>query len=64
MSLRDYLLEFRVALEKIDDYGFSESIEINEEIRANKHVNISAIVVLINGSTLHIKEYIDARYRI
>ncbi len=36
MSLRDYLDSFHSAVGRIDDYGFAESIDINEEIRASK----------------------------
>ena len=36
MSLHDYLELFRQAIEKVEDYGYAESIEINEEIRPNK----------------------------
>jgi hypothetical protein len=64
MSLRSYLNKFRLGIEKLEDYGFSESLEIKEEIRANKQAVITANVVLINGSSLHIKEYIDARFKI
>ena len=58
MSLHDYLELFRQAVEKVEDYGYAESIEINEEIRPNKQA------VIIDGSVLHIKEYIDAKYTI
>ena len=64
MSLRDYLNNFRLGIEKLEDYGYSESLEIKEEIRANKQVVVTANVVLFDGSNLHIKEYIDARYKI
>ena len=64
MSLHNYLRQFRQELEKIEDYGYSESLEIKEEIRANKLAVISAHIVLIDGSSLHIKEYIDAGYKI
>jgi hypothetical protein len=36
MLLNEYLSLFRKALGKIEDYGFSDSIEVREEIRANK----------------------------
>ena len=64
MSLHDYLELFRQAIEKVEDYGYAESIEINEEIRPNKQAVIKAKIVLIDGSVLHIKEYIDAKYTI
>jgi phage host-nuclease inhibitor protein Gam len=55
---------FRNALEKIEKYGYSDFIEIREEIRANKQAVLNAKVVLIDNSVLYIKEYIDARYGI
>ncbi|UCH96882.1 MAG: hypothetical protein JSV88_08535 [Candidatus Aminicenantes bacterium] len=64
MSLHNYIKEFRQEIEKLEDYGYTESLEINEEIRANKLAVINANIVLVNGSSLHIKEYIDARYNI
>ena len=64
MSLNEYLSLFREALGKIEDYGFSDTIEIREEIRANKQAVLNAKVVMVDNSVLHIKEYIDARYGI
>ena len=64
MLLHDYLELFRQAIEKVEDYGYAESIAINEEIRPNKQAIIKAKVVLIDGSVLHINEYIDAKYTI
>jgi FKBP-type peptidyl-prolyl cis-trans isomerase (trigger factor) len=46
MLLNEYLALFRKALEKIEQYGFSDSIEIREEIRANKQAVLNARVVL------------------
>ncbi len=54
MSLPDYLKAFRRAVEKISDYGFAESIDIREEIRASKQAVINAKIVLADGSVLHI----------
>jgi hypothetical protein len=64
MSLHDYLELFRKAVEKIEDYGYTESVQVREEIRPNKQAVIKAKIVLIDGSILHIKEYIDAKYTI
>ena len=64
MLLNNYLKKFRQEIEKLESYGFSESLEIKEEIRANKQVVLNVKIVLVNGSLLQIKEYIDARYRI
>ena len=49
MSLHDYLELFRQAIEKVEDYGYAESIKINEEIRPNKQAAIKAKIVLIDG---------------
>ena len=62
MSLRNYLELFRQAIEKLENYGYTESIEIKEEIRPNKQAIIKAKIVLVDSSVLHIKEYIDAKY--
>jgi hypothetical protein len=64
MSLPDYLKAFRRAVEKISDYGFAESIDIREELRASKQAVINAKIVLADGSVLHIKEFIDAKYKV
>jgi len=64
MSLHNYLRQFRQEIEKLEDYGYSESLEIKEEIRTNKLAVINAHIVLINGSSLQIKEYLDAGYKI
>lgn len=63
MSLHDYLEEFHRAFTRIEDYGFVESIDIKEEIRAGKQAVIKAKVVLVDGSVLHVREYIDAKYK-
>lgn len=64
MSLNEYLGLFRKAIEKFEDYGYADMVEIREEIRANKQAILIVKVVLINNSTLHIREYIDAKYGI
>ena len=63
MSLRDYLDSFHSAVSKIEDYGFSESIDIKVEIRASKQAVNKARVVLVDSSVLQIREYIDAKYK-
>ncbi len=64
MSLRDYLDSFHSAVGRIDDYGFAESIDINEEIRASKQAVTKVRIVLVDQSVLQVKEYIDAKYKI
>ncbi len=64
MLLRNYLELFRRSVGKLENYGYTESIEIKEEIRPNKQGIIKANIVLVDGSVLHIKEYIDAKYKI
>ena len=64
MFLPDYLKAFRQAVGKINDYGFAESIDIRKEIRAAKQAVINAKIVLVDGSVLHIKEFIDAKYTV
>lgn len=51
-------------MEKLARYGYAESIEIGEEIRAGNQAVVKAKVILIDGSILHTKEYIDAKYRV
>jgi hypothetical protein len=55
---------FRKAMEKFENYGYADTVEIREEVRANKQAILIAKVVLIDNSILHIKEYIDAKYGI
>ena len=64
MSLSEYLAAIRDEIERLDSYGFAESVEFHEELRAGKQAIIKVEVVLVNGSTLRIREYIDARYSI
>ena len=64
MLLRNYLKLFRQSIEKFENYGYTESLEIKEEIRPNKQAIIKAKIIFINRSVLHIKEYIYAKYKI
>ena len=64
MTLRDYLESFHNALSKIEDYGFSDSTDINVEIRASKQAVNKVRIVLVDRSVVQIKEYIDAKYKI
>ena len=64
MSLHEYLDFFHSAVGRIDNYGFAESIEINEEIRASKQVAIRVKIVLVDQSILLVKEYVDTKYKI
>ncbi|MCK4823233.1 hypothetical protein KA005_46180 [bacterium] len=64
MSLRDYSAALRCAVEKLENYGFTEAIDIKEETRAGKQAIVEIQVTLVDGSVIHIKEYIDAKYRI
>lgn len=64
MLLSNYLQSFRRGMEKLEKYGYTESIDIREEIRSNKQAIIKAKIVLVDRSVMHIKEYIDAKYKI
>jgi len=63
MSLRDYLDSFHRAVSKIEDFGFSETIDIKMEIRPSKQAVCKARIVLVDGSVLQIREYIDTKYK-
>ncbi|QTA87138.1 toxin-antitoxin system TumE family protein [Desulfonema magnum] len=64
ISVHNYLALFRRGIEKLEDYGYAESLEIREQIRPDKHLDIKVKAVLVDRSVLHIKEYIDTRYKI
>ncbi len=64
MSISEYLSSIRGAIERIDTYGFTESIIFQEEIRAGKQAIIRAEIVLVDGSRLIIREYIGSKYGI
>ena len=64
MLLRNYLQLFRQGIEKLENFGYTESIQIKEEIRPNKQAIIKAKIILVDNSVLYIKEYIDAKYKI
>ena len=57
MLLNEYLNRFRKGIQKIENYGYADSIDIREEIRANKQAILNVKVVLINQSVLHINEH-------
>jgi hypothetical protein len=59
MKLLEYLTIIRKAVEKLEDYGFAEAIDIQEEIRAGKQAVLRIRIVFVDGSALHMKEYID-----
>ena len=59
MNLFEYLTIIRKAVEILEDYGFAETIDIQEEIRAGKQAVLRIQIVFVDGSALHIKEYID-----
>ncbi len=63
MSINKYIQSIREAIERLDVYGFAESIDIREEIRAGKQAVIKIKVVLVDSSSLHIKKYVDYRYK-
>ena len=64
MSINEYLASIRHALSRFNDYGFAESIVFQEKIRAGKQAIVKAEIVLVDGSCLIIREYIDSRYGI
>ena len=64
MSIREHLDAFHRALGRLDDHGFAESTDINEEIRASKQAIIKARIVLVDQSVLQIREYVDAKYKV
>lgn len=64
MFLRDFLDSFHRAIGRIDDYGFAESIDIKEEIRPLKQVVANAKINMVDGSVLHVRMYIDVKYKI
>jgi Family of unknown function (DUF6516) len=64
MQLHEYIERFRKGMETLENYGYTESIEIKEEIRPNKQAVFTAKVVLLNGSVFQVREYIDAKYGI
>ncbi len=64
MSLSRYLAALRQEIERLDTFGFAESIDFREELRAGKQAIVKAEIVLVDGSVLFIREYIDAKYKI
>lgn len=64
MSISEYIAIFRHEIEKLDTFGFAESIDFRDELRAGKQAIIKVDVSLVDGSTLVIREYVDAKYEI
>ena len=53
MLLHEYLASVRRAIEKIDIYGYAETIDIREEVRSGKQAILKVYVMLVDGTTLH-----------
>ncbi len=64
MKIHDYTKHFHKGIERVENYGYTESVEIREEIRPQKQLVIHADIVFIDGSVLHIREYIEAKFKI
>jgi len=64
MSISEYIAILRREIEKLDTFGFAESIDFRDELRAGKQAIINVNVSLVDGSSLVIKEYVDAKYGI
>lgn len=64
MSLSEYLAAIWEEIQRLDAFGFAESVDFREELRAGKQAILKVEVALVNGSVLVIREYIDARYTI
>jgi hypothetical protein len=55
MLLCNYLNSLHKEIEKLENDGFIESVEVKEEIRAIKQALVSATIIFLNGSELHIQ---------
>ena len=44
MEVYDYIKRLRKGIERVENYGYTESVEIREEIRPQKQVVINAII--------------------
>ena len=64
MPLYEYIDQFRKALERLLDFGLTESFDFKQEIRPGKQATINAEVILINETILYIRAYISAKYKI
>ena len=42
MTLNEYLAALRQEIERLDTYGFAESIDLHEELRAGKQAIVKA----------------------
>ncbi len=60
MSVHKYLELFRREMEKLEDHGYAEFLEIREKIRPNKQADIKMKAVFVDGSALHILKGIPA----
>jgi len=50
MLLRNYLNSLHKAIERLENYGFMESVEVKEEIRAIKQALVTARIVFVIGN--------------
>ena len=64
MSISEYIAVLRREIEKLDTFGFAENIDFRDELRAGKQAIIKVEVSFVDGSTLVIREYVDAKYDI
>ena len=56
MSLSEYLAALWEEIQRLDAFGFAESVDFREELRAGKQAIIKIEVALVNGSVLVIRE--------
>ncbi len=60
----EYCSQLRKAVWRFENYGITESIEFQEEMRPGKQIVIGIRILLTDRSELVIREYVDAKYKI
>ncbi len=64
MSLNEYIEAVKTAVQKLDDYNLSESIESQSDVRKDQTAVLHIKVILIDKSELYVREYLDGRDRV
>ncbi len=64
MQLTEYLNRVRQSIEKLEVFGLTERIDVREEIRPGKQAVLVINVTFLDGASLYVREYLDAKYRL
>ncbi len=59
MLINNYLQSFKLAMQKLEDYGLVQSLDDLTEVRSETTIYLCIKVILIDLSEFYIKEYLS-----